>query len=337
MDDTPQKGGTLQFAASRPPSNLAYWDVQGIDASVTLNPVYESLVEYDFHPGQDWQIDFKLAPALAESWKTVRAHWRKSALADIQGSRDMLLELRDENARANKEDSRYFWIDRDLAFVFTSIGGFFMDYCMEDLYLQGLREGKKMAELASYGAHRYVAKDYQSPSKEESRKNYRAAQTYYESFIQRHEAFEKLRVGKAANTNFDDVTANPFLVDLVSRYKSEMFEAVQEDKLTRKAMLLQLCALVVDPIYQVNDLEKAKVYAGQLRAMDPRNPIHHFVRATACFEAGEYDEALPEYDAYMKVSSIVEDAKLRKHVRERMELCRRFIKDKEKSSGASGE
>ncbi|MCC6575488.1 MAG: hypothetical protein IT462_17050 [Planctomycetes bacterium] len=265
------------------------------------------------------------------SWQAVRAYWRKSALVDLQAARDSFLELREPR---KGELSAYFWIDRDLAFVFTSLGGFFMDYCMDELNEAGLAAGKKIADLGKYAMKAYVDKDYKSTAKDESRKNYLAAQSYYESFIQRHEEFEKSRMGKADSTNFDDVTANPFLVDLVSRYKSEMFEAVHEERMLRKSMLLQLCALVVDPMYQVNDLDKAKVYASQLKGMDPRNPIHHFVRATACYEKGEWEEALGEYDAYLKVSSIVEDANLRKHVRDRMDLCRRNLSTK--SSGASG-
>ncbi len=67
----PQRGGTLQFAASRPPAHLYYWTAQGIDASITLGPIYDPIIEYEFHPGEDWQIDHKLAPGLAQSWTIV--------------------------------------------------------------------------------------------------------------------------------------------------------------------------------------------------------------------------------------------------------------------------
>lgn len=69
----PQRGGTLQFAASRPPNTLYYYEAQGIDASITLGPVFDPLIEYAFKPGEDWQIDHTLAPALAKSWKQVDA------------------------------------------------------------------------------------------------------------------------------------------------------------------------------------------------------------------------------------------------------------------------
>ncbi len=67
----PQRGGTLQLAASRPPDSLNYYDAAGVNASITLGPVFDTLIEYEFKPGENWQIDFKIAPALAESWQQV--------------------------------------------------------------------------------------------------------------------------------------------------------------------------------------------------------------------------------------------------------------------------
>ena len=67
-DRTPQYGGTVQLAASRPPSTLYYYEANGIDASITLGPIFDPLIEYEFEPGVNWQIDHKLAPALKKKW-----------------------------------------------------------------------------------------------------------------------------------------------------------------------------------------------------------------------------------------------------------------------------
>lgn len=68
----PQRGGTLQLTASRPPDNLNYWDpAGGVNASITLGPIFDTLIDYEFKPGENWQVDFKIAPALAESWQQV--------------------------------------------------------------------------------------------------------------------------------------------------------------------------------------------------------------------------------------------------------------------------
>lgn len=70
-DGPPQRGGTLQLTASRPPDSLNYYDAAGVNASITLGPVYDTLIDYEFKPGENWQIDFKIAPALAKSWEQV--------------------------------------------------------------------------------------------------------------------------------------------------------------------------------------------------------------------------------------------------------------------------
>lgn len=255
---------------------------------------------------------------IRKSWSNVRYYWRLAALKDLQFARDTFLDLR-------KEAQPYFWLDRDLAFVYESLGAFFLDLALEKARLRAIAEGAHAAEIETRANEIFLDKSFRPDSKQTSRDNYEAALTYIESFVQRHERYERERLDKAESADFDDLEENPFLVDLVARYRTEMTEAVREERNMRRTMLLEAAALVIDPVYQINSLSKARIYASKLKAMSPRDPTHYFVLGTAYFENELYESALAEYETYMRASSITEDAAQRKICRQRIQDCKRLM------------
>lgn len=285
-------------------------------------------------------------------WRDVRHYWRVKALEDLQESRNGQLELRkrDIDEKKGREKMRYFWIDRDLGFTFTALGSFFLDLAFEEARNQVLAEGKALDQLETQARAKIISDSFVSKHKIEAKRNYEAALSYYVSFVQEHERFETYMLTKAEKADFNDSTENPFLVDLQARYRSEMLENVKEERGMRRAIMLEECALVVDPIFQIRNLERALVFAAKLKALDPKDPIHHFVRATAYFEsaraaqAGEelekaksdYQNAREEYDAYLRASSIVEEA-MRKRARARQQDCDTALRRIDVSKNAGGE
>jgi hypothetical protein len=285
-------------------------------------------------------------------WRDVRHYWRVKALQDLQDSRDGQLKLRqrDLDEKKGKEKMRYFWIDRDLGFTFTALGAFFLDIAFEDARNQVIAEGKPLEYLEVLARAKVISADFKSKSKDLAKENYEASLSYYVSFVQEHERFEIYMLNKAEKADFNDATENPFLVDLQSRYVSEMLESVREERGMRRAIILEECAMVVDPLYQICDLERALVFAAKLKSMDPKDPIHHFVRATAYYERAkaflakkenetaksDFINAREEYDAYVRASSILDNA-LRKRARERHDDCDSALRRIELSKSAGGD
>jgi hypothetical protein len=129
-----------------------------------------------------------------------------------------------------------------------------------------------------------------------------------------------------------------------------MLESVREERGMRRAIILEECAMVIDPLYQLCDLEKALVFAAQLKSLDPKDPIHHFVRATAYWERAkaslakkenetaksDYSNARSEYEAYLKASSIL-DVGMRKRSRERIDDCEAAERRIDVSKSAGGD
>ena len=298
------------------------------------------------------QLARESAALVRTYWSDVRFYWRKKALKDLQEARDAFLELerRDREQKRGTDQMRYFWIDRDLGFVFLSMGAFFLDMAFEEARQQSLAMGRPVNEVERHARSIIIDSRVKTEYKTEARRNYESALSYFSRFVQQHEQFERLMLNKAEKADYNDVTENPFLVDLQARYRSEMLESVREERGMRRAIILEQCSLVVDPLYQNPDLEKALLFAAQLKALNPRDPIHHFVRATAYFERGaayqagndpesansDFVNARDEYQAYMRASSVVEDAAQRRRARDRVEECEKFIKAFEISKAAGG-
>ena len=120
-----------------------------------------------------------------------------------------------------------------------------------------------------------------------------------------------------ANEPEDD----PFTVDLVARYARTMNSLITEERSLRQLIILEAAALVIDPLFQINDLEKAIVYAERLRALDSKDPIHHFVLATAYYSGGKWQEAKGTYDAFLRDSSIMQHKQQREIARIRRSEC----------------
>ncbi len=301
----------------------------------------------------DPRRSLEAASTVRSYWQDVRFYWRKKALQDLQESRDQFLELCDRDMRDKRKSDkmRYFWIDRDLAFVFSSLGAFFLDMAFEDARLKALTEGRPLNEIEARARELIVDPKHSMPHKLDAKKNYESALSYFNRFVQQHEQFERLMITKAEKADFNDVTENPFLVDLQARYRSEMLESVSEERGMRRSIILEECALVIDPLYQNSDLDRALIFAGQLKSLDPKDPIHHFVRATAYYEraarylidkenenaVADYKDGRDEYQAYMRASSVTTDSGQRKVARQRIEECDRHIKEMEVIKSAGGE
>ncbi len=266
------------------------------------------------------------ADALASNWKAVRNYWRMSALKDLQGARDTFLTLR-------KERPQYFWIDRDLVFVYESLGAFFLDAALEKARMQAIKEGAIGDKLEPRAELIYLNDDFNPWEKEVVRQNYADALKYIKAFVQRHKQFEILRVDARDNADYRDMNENPFLTDLVTRYRSLMDQLIEEGRAMRRKMVLEAAALVIDPRFQNVDLQQALVFAAELKANAPRDPMHHFVRAAAYFEDKDYEKALNSYSAFMRESSVVQHSSQRGYARSKISECEHHIKV---NSGAAG-
>ncbi|MCG3183914.1 MAG: hypothetical protein ICCCNLDF_02024 [Planctomycetes bacterium] len=292
--------------------------------------ILEDALEGTAMSSKDRQVFNDSALALADSWRAVRKYWRLQALKDLQAARDGFLKVRklDEQIAADTGRMAYFWVDRDLTFVFQSLGAFFLDSGLEAARLKAIAEGVTEDRLEARAKEIYLDKNFVSDDKTESKRNYEAALSYTESFVRKHKQFELLRRQKVDEAQLGDENTNPFMVDLVKRYRSTMDELIQSERALRAQMILEAAALCIDPLFQVGDIRKANAWANELKSLDTDDPIHHFVRATAYFQAAEYDSALSEYKAFMTGSSISEHANRRSLARQRIAQCEQHLSRK---------
>lgn len=281
----------------RDEAELAVLDIEGI-LDDAINGVTIT--------GDDERLLNERITAIAKSWRKVRKYWRQRGLNDLQRSRDQLLDLREKRVKANDGVLDYFWIDRDLTFVFQSLGAFFLDSGLARARMIAIANGDTGETMEGKARRIYLSDNFNDWQKEASKANYRSALSYTESFIKRHRRFERDRVyamDEASQTN--DANSNPFLVDLVRRYKNTMEELIQEERSVRRQMVLEAAALCIDPLFQVNDIDKANIWADELKSMDIDDPLHHFVRATAYYQGKEWERAKAEYEAFVNLSSLV--------------------------------
>ncbi|MCA8914059.1 MAG: hypothetical protein KDB90_01505 [Planctomycetes bacterium] len=333
----------------RDPSTVAvYQDGTGADAAEWLGETDEATetlavrdmgyILDDAMKGAELRADdpklfHGAAVTIAENWRKARKYWRLQGLKDLQASRNKLLAARRQDAQIAEDTGRmvYFWVDRDLTFVFQSLGAFFMDSGLEASRLQAISEGVPQDRLEARAKEIYISEDFTSPDKAESKRNYEAALSYTKSFVRKHKEFEDLRRRKVDTVQKGDDNDNPFLVDLVSRYQQTMDEMIEDEKALRSQMILEAAALCIDPLFQINDLREANVWAEELKAMDPDDPLHHFVRATAYFMTKEWESAQEEYQAFLNDADISTYANRRKLSRTRIMTCEGNIK---RSAGA---
>ncbi|MCB9894081.1 MAG: hypothetical protein H6839_06525 [Planctomycetes bacterium] len=282
---------------------------------------------------EDRKLLHGAASTIAENWRKVRSYWRLQGLKDLQASRNKLLAARRQDAGIAEDTGRmvYFWVDRDLTFVFQSLGAFFMDSGLETARLQAISEGVPQDRLEARAKEIYVSDSFKSPDKDESKRNYEAALSYTKSFVRKHKEFEDMRRRKVDAVQEDDDNNNPFLVDLITRYQETMDEMIEDEKTLRSQMILEAAALCIDPLFQINDLREANVWAEELKAMDPDDPLHHFVRATAYFMTKDWESARTEYQAFLNDADISTYANRRKLSRTRVMTCEGNIK---RSAGA---
>ncbi|MCB9932567.1 MAG: hypothetical protein H6841_04005 [Planctomycetes bacterium] len=274
-------------------------------------------------------FDFSAAE-LADSWRTVRKYWRLQALKDLQSARDGFMRVRELDARIAEETGRmvYFWVDRDLTFVFQSLGAFFLDSGLEAARMKAIAEGVSEDRLEARAREIYLDKNFVNEDKIESRRNYEAALTYTESFVRGHKRFEDLRRRRVNEAELGDENANPFMVDLVKRYRTTMDELIESERTLRSQMILEAAALCIDPLFQISDIRRANNWANELKSLDLDDPIHHFVRATAYYQTGDYETALQEYQAFMNGSSISEHGNRRSLARQRIAQCEQHLSRK---------
>ena len=264
---------------------------------------------------------------IADSWRSARKYWRVAGLTDLQNSRDRLLDVRRRDERLAEDMGRmkYFWVDRDLAFVFQSLGAFFLDSALERARMQAISEGVPEADLETRAKEIFLKDSFEAWEKTESRRNYEAALSFTKSFVERHKEFEDLRRRKVADAEESEENTNVFLVDLVSRYRTMMDELMQEERKVRQQMVLEAAALCIDPLFQINDRRLAIVWANELKSMSQKDPIHLFVAATAYFQDGDYQAAKDNYEGFMQASSITLDSQRRKVARQRIMQCEQYL------------
>ena len=251
---------------------------------------------------------------IRRSWTRVRFYWRHEALKDLQEARDRLLDVR-------KLAPDYFWVDRDLAVVFEGTGAFFLDIGLEVARNEAILEGIAPAGLNARAEQIYLQESFRHSSKVNSKENYAAAVTYLDNFALRHRVFERMRVEAVRKARANEPEDDPFTVDLVARYARTMNSLITEERSLRQLIILEAAALVIDPLFQINDLEKAIVYAERLRALDSEDPIHHFVLATAYYSDGKWLEARGTYDDFLRDSSIMQHKQQREIARIRRSEC----------------
>lgn len=257
--------------------------------------------------------------AVTDSWDQVRKYWRMEALSRLQVARDGFLAL-------TKERPDYFWAQRDLVFVYQSFGAFFLDTAMEQTKLQAIKAGTKWENVDGEARRIFVSDAFQSWEKEESKRNYRDALAYTKSFVRRHQEFEKLRITRKDETDFNDENSNPFLVDLVARYRATMEELIIEERNMRASMILEAAVLCIEPLFQNRDTQLAVRFAEDLKSLRPNDPVHHLIKATAYYNDSRWEDAKFSYEAFLKDSSITEDLGRRNLARQRISQCEMWLR-----------
>jgi predicted Zn-dependent protease len=236
------------------------------------------------------------------------------ALKDLQSARDGFLRVR-------KAFPWYLWVERDLVFVYQSLGAFFLDIGLQQARRHAVAHGVTPDRIEGETRRIYLSKEFDSWEKRESKSNYDVALQFTESFVRLHQKLEQDRINRRDSADYEDELANPFQVDLVMRFRSTMDELIVEDRDIRVTMILEASALCIEPLFQVNDVRKAEAWATRLQASKPNDPIHHFVRATAYFNVGQYEDAVDSYNAYLKESSPTQDSNRRNLARDRKRQC----------------
>lgn len=291
------------------------------DAPLVLNDaiwIVEDGIAGETLSDKDQKLALDNMLRLADDWRHVQAYWRKAAMADLQLARDGLLGVRE----SFKE---YFWVDRELVFVYQSIGAFFLDIALDQARVMAISQGATPANLEAEAKKVFLSKEFDTWEKQQSARNYRDALEYIRTFVIKHKEFELERTGRVERASLEDDNGNPFLVDLVQRYRATMDELVSEERNLRALLVLEAASLCVEPLFQVNDTRGAIRWADQYQAMYPSKPMHHFVRATSYYMGKEYEDALREYQAFMRESSITTDESQRKICRERILQCEREL------------
>jgi hypothetical protein len=271
-----------------------------------------------------------VAPKLArvrEHWLDVQKHWRMETLKDLQASRDGLLKSRERIPD-------YFWAYRDLVFVYQALGAFFLDMGLQDARLDAIKDGARDNVIESEARRMFLNRPDNDWAKSNSARNYRDALELTRVFISHHQRFEQDRVARRNTTTFDDDdNSNPFLVDLVVRYRDTMDELIEEERNFRAQMMMEAAVLCFDPLFQINDIPQAILWADRVRTLKVGDPIHHFIRATAQFHGGQHADAKRSYEAFLEDSSITGDSGRRSVARQRILQCERHI---ERSAGEGG-
>ncbi|MCA8910726.1 MAG: hypothetical protein KDB82_03390 [Planctomycetes bacterium] len=300
-----------------------------------MNWALEDAINEKTATAKDAKLVDDNARTVIQNWQKVKSHWRMRGLEDLQAARNRFLSVRKNDiAKAEElERMRYFWVDRDLTFVFQSLGAFFLDMGLEQARVQAIREGATENRVENRAREIYLDKHFSSYEKEQSKRNYEAALDYTTSFVRAHQMFEMMRINKREAADANDENSNPFMVDLVSRYQNMMDELIQEGRSVRAYMILEAAAMCIEPLFQIRDTKRANAWANELQSLDPSNPIHHFVRATAYFLGSDWETAKTEYEAFMQQSSITQDSQRRSLARMRLLQCDQNLK----RSGNAGE
>jgi tetratricopeptide (TPR) repeat protein len=271
---------------------------------------------------------FEAVDLLTESWLQVQHYWRARGLKDLQESRDRAVAI-------HRRRPDYLWIDRDLVFFYQSLGAFFLDLGLEKTRRMAIEQGQRGEEIERAAQRIYLSDEFESREKRLSAANYRDALKFLRSFMPKHREVERMRMERQADVRagIENETENPFLVDLGVRFGDTMAELISEERDMRYRMVLEGAAMCIDPLYQINDLPQANIWAEELRALQPRNALHHFVRATAHFRSEDYETAAREYRAFLDTSSIAENEYRRRLARSRILVA----EDRIRRSAGAGE
>src|SRR5690606_37030667 len=107
----------------------------------------------------------RAAEATVKNWQKVRRYWRLMTLRDVQDARDRFLSVR-------KSHDQYFWVDRDLAFTYQSLGAFFLDGGLERARMQAIAEGLPESAIEPRAREIYLSENFKVSDKHDSKENY---------------------------------------------------------------------------------------------------------------------------------------------------------------------
>ena len=310
--------------------NVVSWNLDSmIDGSAEAEDVADALAKIE---------------EIKRSWAEVRAYWRKSALTDLQRARDTFLDLR-------RKAPNYIWLDRDLTLTYQSLGAFFLDEAA-DLAREIVMPSVSNERLLETDTRNLLLSEgFQPRQKAYAKENYQAALKALDRFIESHLELERMRIKKRDDANYSDFTENPFRVDLHRQIRGVIEGLISEGRDERRSLLLEAAALVIDPMFQINDFDKGRTYANSLKSSEPRDPIHYFVSATVDYyqASGEYgmtslktareyyNSAVGNYNSFLNESSVTTDLGRRNVARTRKLECearlREITKAEEKAEG----